>query len=751
MTAVAPPVQLQQPNRTGWNSVNGGQNGFGNMSQEEVGRLFMPGPRKSAQRSNSSSSLNSNSSSTSTISASSATGVSNGAANDSWAARKKTTRGIWPPGKSEPTSGLSTARPQSVSSASSGPSAASAISALHGPLLPSQQMANGQMQQNGVPRNGAPAEGSAFLYLLPMNGTFERKTIHVPCYPDVLRIGRQTNAKTAPTPTNGFFDSKVLSRQHAEVYAERNGRIFIRDVKSSNGTFVNGKRLSPENKESEPHELREQDVLELGIDIVSEDQKTVVHHKVAARVEHAGIYPQGVDIGFGDLDPAATGGLMSAQQLKRAGGHPGLPGIKTAGPMNGPGSAVRDPSAFQQQPWSRMWLQPISTEQIVKRLNRELNLAKQQQQDIARAKQSLDQLARGEAPVVENEEKKASDIKPLASPKKNRHDISHFPEPPAPPPSQPLPEKPDISKALNDPAIQPLLQRSDTARPSAFDSSSSDHSQALFILTHELKSAKDQIPSLQDRVKALEQQLEKERTARVTAEERAYLLEHGPRKDSAEPAGADSLADLPKPASPSSASSADASADAFSMSDLQSQLERLQANMLDMKQQMETYRRRAETAESDRDQARQTLQEMIQEKRERMAEEEKAGLKMTRQRSMDGHAPSLDEKHGAEANGHTIRPMSSQVQGVSGRAIPIAVLLQQAGLEMEGKAGEKMMTRQQAVSLQRVLRKEVLGDESSGEWEAVRYHGLPGAAALGTVVLGLVVMRWLNGWEAVKR
>ncbi|PNS19662.1 hypothetical protein CAC42_7506 [Sphaceloma murrayae] len=731
MTAVAPPLQLQQPNRTGWNSVNGGQNGFGNMSQEEVGRLFMPGPRKSAQRTNSSSSLNSNSSSTSTISANSTAANGNAATNDNWAARKKTTRGLWPPGKSEPTSGLSTARPQSVSSASTGPSAASAISALHGPLLPSQQMANGQVQQNGAVRGGAPPEGSSFLYLLPMNGTFERKTIHVPYYPDVLRIGRQTNAKTAPTPTNGFFDSKVLSRQHAEVYAERNGRIFIRDVKSSNGTFVNGKRLSPENKESEPHELREQDVLELGIDIVSEDQKTVVHHKVAARVEHAGIYSHGVDIGFGELDPAAGGTFVSAQQLKRAGGHPGLPGIKNAGPMNGPASAVRDPNAFQQQPWSRMWLQPISTEQIVKRLNRELNLARQQQQDIARAKQSLDHLIKGDSIEVSEKE---SQPKPAGSPRKNRGDINHFPDPPAPPPSQPLPEKPDISKALNDPVIQPLLQRSETAKPSMFDPSSNDHSQALFILTHELKSAKDQIPSLQDRVRALEQQLEKERVARVTAEERAYQLEHGPRKDSAEPTGAATLSDIPNSLS-ANGTAPEPSSHEFSMTDLQSQLERLQSNMTDMKLQMETYRRRAETAENDRDQARQTLAELIEEKRSRLAAEETFGLKLARTRSRDAHR--LDDTE--DANGHTIRPLHG------GKQIPISALLERAGLGSE--AGEKMITRQQAVSLQRVLRKEGLVEEGTVEWEAVRYHGLPGAAALGTVVIGLVVMRWLNGWE----
>src|SRR6185437_761084 len=123
-------------------------------------------------------------------------------------------------------------------------------------IVPSQHMLQSS-QQNGIRQsNGQSSDPPAILALTPMNATFEKKQINVPFFPDVLRIGRQTNAKTVPTPVNGYFDSKVLSRQHAEIWAERNGKVWIRDVKSSNGTFVNGQRLSPENRESEPHELR---------------------------------------------------------------------------------------------------------------------------------------------------------------------------------------------------------------------------------------------------------------------------------------------------------------------------------------------------------------------------------------------------------------------------------------------------------------------------------------------------------------
>ncbi|KAJ2931279.1 hypothetical protein H1R20_g5887, partial [Candolleomyces eurysporus] len=120
------------------------------------------------------------------------------------------------------------------------------------------------------------------LYLYPLNDSFVPKHIAL-SHGQHVKIGRQTNAKTAPGERNGYFDSKVLSRQHAEVW-EENGKIFIKDVKSSNGTFINGERLSSEAVESDPYELKSDDIVEFGIDIVGEDNKTIIHHKVAARV-----------------------------------------------------------------------------------------------------------------------------------------------------------------------------------------------------------------------------------------------------------------------------------------------------------------------------------------------------------------------------------------------------------------------------------------------------------------------------------
>jgi hypothetical protein len=215
------------------------------------------------------------------------------------------------------------------------------------------------------------AASQPVLCLLSLNGTFEQKKISVPFYPDTLRIGRQTNAKTVPTATNGFFDSKVLSRQHAEIWADRNGKIWIRDVKSSNGTFVNGQRLSQENRESDPHELQSQDNLELGIDIVSEDQKTVVHHKVAAKVEHAGFMSTAsslLDMNFPDLDPSNGPMMMPLTGLPPR-GRAGSQASLGPGGRLGPNAGLMNGQANGLGPQRQFWLTPITTEHIVKKLH----------------------------------------------------------------------------------------------------------------------------------------------------------------------------------------------------------------------------------------------------------------------------------------------------------------------------------------------------------------------------------------------
>ena len=108
--------------------------------------------------------------------------------------------------------------------------------------------------------------------------------------------------------------------------------MYIKDIKSSNGTFINGDRLSPEAQESEVYELHSEDLVEFGIDIVGDDNKTIIHHKVACRVylvitaedalgmrnDFNSLYHGGhrAPLGHSGIGPGAEGGL-------RRGKHPG--------------------------------------------------------------------------------------------------------------------------------------------------------------------------------------------------------------------------------------------------------------------------------------------------------------------------------------------------------------------------------------------------------------------------------------------
>ncbi|KAF9188386.1 hypothetical protein BGZ51_000632 [Haplosporangium sp. Z 767] len=127
-----------------------------------------------------------------------------------------------------------------------------------------------------------PTPNNPILVLEPVNGTFALKSLEL-TEQSKVKIGRQTGVTTAPHPSNGYFDSKVLSRVHAEVWSE-SGKVYIRDLKSSNGTFLNGKRLCQENTESEPFELNQNDNLEFGIDILDENGASVLHEKVSCKI-----------------------------------------------------------------------------------------------------------------------------------------------------------------------------------------------------------------------------------------------------------------------------------------------------------------------------------------------------------------------------------------------------------------------------------------------------------------------------------
>ncbi|CAO1629364.1 unnamed protein product [Parajaminaea phylloscopi] len=79
------------------------------------------------------------------------------------------------------------------------------------------------------------------------------------------------------------FKSKVVSRGHAELWCEPGGKFFIRDTKSSSGTFLNHIRLSAPNVESKPHAIKDGDILQLGVDYQGGTEE--IYRCVKIRVE----------------------------------------------------------------------------------------------------------------------------------------------------------------------------------------------------------------------------------------------------------------------------------------------------------------------------------------------------------------------------------------------------------------------------------------------------------------------------------
>lgn len=86
---------------------------------------------------------------------------------------------------------------------------------------------------------------------------------------DVGRYTERTRAHAAAPQGSSdmvVFKSKVVSRSHAQLCVEPDGKWYVRDVGSSSGTFLNHVRLSPPGEPSQKVAVHDSDVLQLGVD-----------------------------------------------------------------------------------------------------------------------------------------------------------------------------------------------------------------------------------------------------------------------------------------------------------------------------------------------------------------------------------------------------------------------------------------------------------------------------------------------------
>ena len=81
----------------------------------------------------------------------------------------------------------------------------------------------------------------------PSSYTFEQRTVILALNGTPTKIGR-SQGPLKPKSDNAIFECRVLSRNHAQIWYQ-DGSFYLKDTGSSNGTFVNGKKINDNEKQ----------------------------------------------------------------------------------------------------------------------------------------------------------------------------------------------------------------------------------------------------------------------------------------------------------------------------------------------------------------------------------------------------------------------------------------------------------------------------------------------------------------------
>jgi E3 ubiquitin-protein ligase DMA1/2 len=184
--------------------------------------------------------------------------------------------------------------------------------------LPQDQMPTIRFIPHQDPRSGKPS-----LAFAPTSRTLP----HEDC---VIRVGRYSErdavpsvAPNVPSAAPVGFKSKVVSRRHCEFWCSK-GQWYIRDVKSSSGTFLNHIRLSQPSAESRPYPVNDGDVVQLGIDYRGGEEQ--IFRCVKIRIECNRAWQKGLNsfkcgLAIKDRCPSAdrSSSVSTHKQLKALG------------------------------------------------------------------------------------------------------------------------------------------------------------------------------------------------------------------------------------------------------------------------------------------------------------------------------------------------------------------------------------------------------------------------------------------------
>jgi len=127
----------------------------------------------------------------------------------------------------------------------------------------------------------------AFFTAKPNSFHFEDRLLELDAPAKIGRSHKDDRSESG----NGYFDCKVLSRTHAMIMYDE-GKFFLLDTGSSNGSFVNNIRLSKCGEESKITQIYTGDLLRFGSDVVDK-AKNVTQKCIVAKIKL--YYPDGVD------------------------------------------------------------------------------------------------------------------------------------------------------------------------------------------------------------------------------------------------------------------------------------------------------------------------------------------------------------------------------------------------------------------------------------------------------------------------
>eukprot|EP00842_Homolaphlyctis_polyrhiza_P004572 jgi/Hompol1/5115/HPOL_004192-RA len=151
-----------------------------------------------------------------------------------------------------------------------------------------------QSINQSVYATGLAALETIQISVAPVNGSFDGpRTIDIAKNTSVI-IGRLVDPNDASNPANALkFTSKVVSRRHAQIVFQ-DGKLFLQDIKSSSGTFLNEQRLSPQSVESPLFQIKSGDIIRLGEDC---EFNGVLHLSITMKLLVHGGWDEADDVG----------------------------------------------------------------------------------------------------------------------------------------------------------------------------------------------------------------------------------------------------------------------------------------------------------------------------------------------------------------------------------------------------------------------------------------------------------------------